>query len=76
MDFSNDLFGQNALVAEKSKTYRIETKDLSFAYDKGNFIVKVPLTNIQGFLKLTRSIYSIPAASITSWRKCGQEIWG
>lgn len=51
LDFSNDLFGQNALVAEKSKTYRIETKDLSFAYDKGNFIVKVPQTNLQGFFK-------------------------
>lgn len=56
MDFSNDLFSQNALVAEKSKTYRIETKDLSFAYDKGNFIVKVPLTNIQGFFK-TDTVY-------------------
>lgn len=56
IDFSNDLFGQNALVAEKSKTYRIETKDLSFAYDKGNFIVKVPQTNIQGFFK-TDTVY-------------------
>ncbi|MFN7241593.1 MAG: hypothetical protein ACK5UE_14875, partial [Chitinophagales bacterium] len=56
MDFSNDLFGQNALVAEKSKTYRIETKDLSFDYDKGNFIVKVPQTNIQGFFK-TDTVY-------------------
>lgn len=56
MDFSNDLFSQNALVAEKSKTYRIETKDLSFDYDKGNFIVKVPQTNIQGFFK-TDTVY-------------------
>ena len=56
IDFSNDLFGQNALIAEKSKTYRIETKDLSFAYDKGNFIVKVPKTNLQGFFK-TDTVY-------------------
>lgn len=59
MDFSNDLFGQNALVAEKSKTYQIETKDLSFAYDKGQFIVKVPQTTLKGFFRTdTAYIYN------------------
>lgn len=56
IDFSNDLFGQNALIAEKSKTYQIATKDLSFAYDKGNFIVKVPQTTIKGFFR-TDTVY-------------------
>lgn len=58
IDFSNDLFAYNALVADKSKTYQIETKDLNFKYDNGKFIVKVPLTNLNGYFKNdTATIY-------------------
>lgn len=58
IDFSNDLFSYNALVSDKSKTYQIESKDLSFAYDKGNFIVKVPQTNLKGYFQAdTTTIY-------------------
>jgi len=59
IDFSNDLFQYNALVSDKSKTYAIETKDLSFAYEGGKILVKVPNTTIKGYFKNdTASIYN------------------
>lgn len=66
MDFSNDLFDKNALVADKSKNYIIDTKDLSFKYDNGKILVIVPETNLRGFFQLdttliegTHGVYNI-----------------
>jgi hypothetical protein len=59
IDFSNDLFQYNALVADKSKSYVIETKDLNFAYENAKILVRVPTTNIKGYFRNdTATIYN------------------
>lgn len=59
IDFSNDLFQLNALLADKSKNYIIETKELAFAYENGKILVKVPNTNLKGYFKNdTTTIYN------------------
>lgn len=51
IDFSNDLFVHNALVADKSKHYVIESKDLSFKFNGGKILVEVPQTTLRGYFQ-------------------------
>ena len=59
IDFSNDLFSKNCLVADKSKNWMIDSKDLNFSYIDGKTYVKVINTNLKGFYdKDTLTIYN------------------
>jgi hypothetical protein len=84
VDFSKDLFMFNALVSNKSKTYKIDSKDGVFSSSNGKTYFKVPNTTLKGyymidtvFIRNTSGVYNITDGTwegykgTMDWKKAG-----